>query len=217
MAQIPFWYDEAGGSPWDRLQLGKHVMPGVWSIEATCERDINVKKSKGKDGARMKDRGYQPASITLTGKLSTQEEWEALQRILPELHPRKKGGKRNQITAQHPALALMGLSEIYVKSIKAPTVADGVMTLPIEAIEYTAEPKKKLADFKIKWQQGSTVIEAPFTGVLADSPVGQFIDQQRDLEAGLEKLSHAPDKPEALHVESDPIFLKNFETYKQLH
>lgn len=220
MSSLPFWYDDKGGSEWDRFQLGKHVLPGAWKVECTCERDIEVKKSKGKDGARMDDHGYEPAAVTFTGQFTADADWQAMQKILPDLHPRKKGGPRSEMHAQHPTLAVMGVVNVYLKAIKAPVIDDrGILTLAIEAIEYVAPAptkKKKLTEFKLKFQQGSTVIEVPFNGVLAGSPVGAFIDASRNMEQGLEALSKAPDEPVPPEPHTDEHFLRDFDKYKQL-
>lgn len=140
MADLGYWDDPDG--PWDRLYLGGVAMPGAWKVEADCERDIEVKKSKGSDGANTTDHGYTPASITLVGTLWTAKQWVALQKVLPNLHPRQKGGPRHPVVAVHPALAVMNISTIYVKRMGAPSVGDrGECEFRIECVEWN-KPKK---------------------------------------------------------------------------
>jgi hypothetical protein len=142
MAEIPYWDTEDGS--WDRLYIDYILMPGVWKPTATCERDIDKKKSKGKDGARLTDHGYSPAEVRLEGRLVSREEWEELVQHLPMLHPRTSGGKRKPLPVEHPALALMGINHIYVKRIDAPSVeSDGTLVVPIDCYEWVVTPKKK--------------------------------------------------------------------------
>jgi hypothetical protein len=197
-ARIPWWYEDDDEHVWDRLQLGKHVMPGIWKVSCVCARDIDKKKGKGKDGAKIKDRGYDAAEVSFVGKLESKDDWQALQQILPDIHPRKKGGKRKDMTAAHPSLAVMGVTRIYVKSIKAPEIEDGIMEMTIEAIEFIPSPPKKIDDFPTVWQLGNTRIEVPFEGVLPISPVQQFLDETRAAE--MEKITakgyEPPPKPD---------------------
>lgn len=136
---IPHWEDAP--EEWDRLTIGSNVMPGVWDIDFSCRRGIDVKKSKGKDGARLKDEGYSPPIIELIGKIATREQWESLQSIIPTLHPKKKGEARKQYGIGHPKTRLLGISQVYITEVKAPSLVKGIMTIVLNAIEYVPVPK----------------------------------------------------------------------------
>jgi hypothetical protein len=140
--QLPYW-DDFEGDCWDTLALEGQVLPGVWSIEGECERDIDQKKSGGKDGARLTDKGYKPAEITLKGELSSRAHWRDIQEVLRKLHPRKKGGPSNPISADHPALAVMGIHMIYIKGIRPPEAEGGKLTLRFTAYEWIKPVAKK--------------------------------------------------------------------------
>lgn len=167
MAELNFW-DEPDG-PWDRLQLGNFHMPGAWTVTCECSRDIDVKKSKGKDGAHVQDHGYRPATIHLKGTIWEREQWKLLQTILPELHPRKKGGDRAPLNAEHPALAIMGVHTIYVHKIHAPEIGDKGLELDIECLEWTP-PKgvKKKPAGPINWSDAQKQANAHAGAVMRD-------------------------------------------------
>ena len=89
---IPHWEDSP--AEWDSLTLGAWVMPGVWTVDFSVRREMDVKKAVSTDGARLKDKGYQPPQLTLIGRIYGREEWDALQKIMPSIHPRRKGASR---------------------------------------------------------------------------------------------------------------------------
>lgn len=132
---------ESEGAPWDRLQLGTFVMPGVWEITGgECARQVDHKKTKDKDGARIKDLGLLPPRFTARGRMVSAEDWESLQQILPDINPRKKGGPKYPLSIFHPAVAVLGVSTIYVERIRPPEIHDGILEISIDMIEF-AEPK----------------------------------------------------------------------------
>jgi hypothetical protein len=55
---------------WDLLRLGGEVLPGVWSVEGSCERRLDVKARKGDDGALITDQGAENASIRFVGMIA---------------------------------------------------------------------------------------------------------------------------------------------------
>lgn len=146
MAQAsPHWIE----ADWDRLTIGSTVMPGVWSIEGSADRRVEVKAKKGEDGAVIKDQGYENAKLTLIGRLTTSEEHEQLQKALKEIHPRRKGAARDPLAIIHPAATLLGVDAVYVTSLAAVQLDNGVLTQRIEVLEFTPQPKP--APKKLMW------------------------------------------------------------------
>lgn len=138
MTQVsPHWSD----ADWDQLTLGSTLLPGIWTLEGSAERRIDVKPRKGQDGATLKDEGYQNAQVTLTGRLVNKEDHVALQKSLQEIHPRRKGSVRDPLAIVHPAVTALGISSVYVTSIALPQLENGVLTQVIEVLEYTPQPK----------------------------------------------------------------------------
>lgn len=135
-------WDDAD-APWDRLTLGVHVMPGIWEITSgQCERQVDHKKTRNKDGARIKDLGLLPPRFSARGKLCARTDWAKIQQIMPDIHPKKKGGIKFPLAIFHPAVALLGVTQIYVERVRAPEVRDGILELQIDMIEWTEEPKE---------------------------------------------------------------------------
>jgi len=130
-------------SDWDKLTIGTTVLPGVWSVDGSADRRIDVKPRKGQDGAVIKDEGYQNAKITLTGRMTTAEDYDALQVALKEIHPRRKGAARDPLSIVHPAITSLGVEAVYVTSIATPKIDNGICTQTIEVLEFTPQPKKK--------------------------------------------------------------------------
>lgn len=140
--ELAFW-DETKGACWDRLVLDGEALPGVWSVEGECEFELDKKKSKGKDGASVSNQGYVPAEIVLHGEIHNRKEWSEMQPVLRALHPRKKGGSKNPIKVEHPALAVMGIDTVFMRSIKPPEISDGKLTLRIGVVEWIRPVVKK--------------------------------------------------------------------------
>lgn len=147
---IQHWADSP--SLWNRLTLTPllasattqpttYILPGAWDVQFACRRKMDVKKAKGVDGARIKDEGYELPQLELIGKLVTREHWVELQKIIRVIHPRKKGGKRDTYSIEHPKTALLGINAVYITEIAAPRIERGVMSLTIRALEYVPAPK----------------------------------------------------------------------------
>lgn len=140
MSGLLHWDDPS--APWDRLQLGTFVMPGIWEITSgECARQVDHKKTKDKDGARIKDLGLLPPRFSARGRMVSPEDWDSLQQIIPDINPRKKGGPKFPLSIFHPAVALLGVNTIYVERIRPPELKDGVLEIQIDMIEF-AEPKE---------------------------------------------------------------------------
>jgi hypothetical protein len=140
---LAYWAD--GLSDWDELILGGVKWPGIWSVTgAGVSRKIDLKKSKGADQATLKDEGYKNAKLTATGVLHSAEQWQQLQQVLPDVHPRRQGGDRQPLQLIHPAANLLGIDSVYLTGIKVPTIdapKGGPLTIVLDFIEWTPKPK----------------------------------------------------------------------------
>lgn len=142
MPIAPHWDDIDG--VWDRVGLGEaQPLPGVWTVTGSVGRNLDVKTRPSQDTARIKNRGYRNAELTLVGRITTVEELNALETALAKIHPRRKGKREDALAITHPATALMGVKLVLVKTVNAPTLANGLMEIRIDVIEYVPQPKKK--------------------------------------------------------------------------
>jgi len=127
-------------------------MPGIWRVHAVAERELKIKRARGKDLGTLRDRGYIPAPVMMVGQVWTTEQWEELQLKLKDLHPSKPGGPRNSVGIQNPCAAFLGITSLYIRKIESPDVmANGKATIRIEGVQWTVKPKtvKKRREPKI--------------------------------------------------------------------
>ena len=144
---IPHWDDDA--ESWDKLEIGEWVMPGVWTVDFSLRREVDVKKAPSTDGASLTDKGYQPPLLTLRGRMVEREEWARLQEIMPRLHPKRKGSAREPYRIVHPKTLLAGIQTIYIHEIDAIDLDNGILTLELRAYEHEKPkpvPKPKIED-----------------------------------------------------------------------
>jgi hypothetical protein len=156
---------------WSVLRLGSLVMPGVWTVEGDTERALDIKKRKGDDGAKITDNGVINAEITLVGRIALEVRATArpfdnndaramrrgepieisdLRDLISDIHPRlnrKAPNENRPDRAQevyHPALDLMGVTAVYIRSIDFPTMDEsGIVWLRIRAVEWIPESKER--------------------------------------------------------------------------
>jgi hypothetical protein len=141
---LPYWDDRDDPLAWDTLILDGEIWPGVCEISgAGVSRKVDVKKGKGEDGATIKDEGYDLARLSITLTIYSEGDWVQLQRLLPTIHPRRKGGTRTPIEIVNPQCNLLGVSTIYIDKIsipKKPKSGDGLVELEMSAIEWVPDP-----------------------------------------------------------------------------
>jgi hypothetical protein len=125
---------------WDQVTLGPVKLPGIWTVEGEATLELEVKKTRGKDGARFRDNGYDPAELTLVGRMIERSDWNTMQSALKQIHPRL-GKPRNPLTLEHPAAAYLGVTTVYVKSVSTPRMEGGILTLEIDVLEWVEAPK----------------------------------------------------------------------------
>ena len=136
-------YPEDNGALWDRVVLGPHVLPGTWMITGSSKRRIDVKTTRGSDGARFRDQGYEPAPLTLVGKMVGATDWNEMVRIGKLLQPRKRGKAMEPLAADHPTFTYLGITNVLVREVFAPVVDGGQVTASISVLEWMPRPKPK--------------------------------------------------------------------------
>lgn len=142
---LDWWDDRDVPMSWDLLFLGGEQWPGICTIDGPgCTRKIDAQAEKGSDGATLKDEGYEPARFTISLQLTTRGQWEDLQRLLPAVHPRKKGGARFPTEICYPSVNLLGISQVYIDKIpipQKPSAEDCVMVFQMSCVEWFPSPK----------------------------------------------------------------------------
>lgn len=99
---ISIFWDESPDL-WDTLYLGGSPLPGLASVSATHGRKLDAKSAPGTNGARIVDKGYQPAKVDITLKLWTKEQLETWFRLAPTLTYRREPPRTSASAAQTKA------------------------------------------------------------------------------------------------------------------
>lgn len=158
MAAIPFWADFA--EAWDYCRLGEDILPGICEVSFENPRDVDKKKSKGKDGRTLTDNGSEGASGEIRVTIWTADQWDEWQTIRPKIDPRKAGALKYPISIVHPMAADAGVDVIYVKNIKAQQPKRGGTYVAVISVEQwfpAPKPTKtsNTPDEKARRYQGS--------------------------------------------------------------
>ncbi len=141
----PHWQDPAS-LDWDIMTIAGRAFPAIVTFRGGVEADLEVKKAKGADKATVKDNGFKLADITVTLRLTTEQAWNDLQDLIPEIYPRGPGKKRNAVEITHPAINVLGLTRFRVKRIDVPQVGTsgrdhGIGVVNISLLEWAPAPK----------------------------------------------------------------------------
>lgn len=140
MPAAPFWQDDYDS--WDRVSIAGQLMPGLAMVTGDISRKLDVKSVRGRDGARVKDGGYQPGKISIEIRINTREDFDALQPRLDAINPRQRGTARTPVDIAHPSLVLLGISSVYIEKIGAPKLDKDTLTVKIDALEWTPQPRR---------------------------------------------------------------------------
>jgi hypothetical protein len=154
-------------SPWQRVQLGAYLLPGIWEADAAPAIQIDVQKPKGYDGAALITRGYLVPRITLTGQIGTVQQWATLQQLWPAIWARpykvsantlvlggqgqiagvkqdvgQMEGQERALAVIHPGLNWAGIQALVLRRFSLPRQKGqvGIREIVIEAIEYVPVP-----------------------------------------------------------------------------
>ncbi len=144
MPSAPFW--ETSPDSWDQIAIAGTTLPGMVIVSGQgIARKIDVKSSPNRDGARIRDRGYDPARFDIEVIVWTERQFSDLLPILEGLQPKRRGGERQPVDVSHPALAMLGIRSMYVEGVGMPQVKSGKLHIPIKAIEWVTQPRERPA------------------------------------------------------------------------
>lgn len=140
---IPFWEDDYAS--WHTLYLADSIFLGKCEVDATISRKIESKSAAGSDGARIRDKGYEPGKVTLTLTLWEREHFTSLQGILPLINPRTHPAARVPFSIVHPQCAILGITDVYVEKLGTlKPSGDGLWTMSIECVEFTTPTRRNV-------------------------------------------------------------------------
>ena len=141
LTDVEYWDSDAW--QWDSCQLGDMILPGHVTVTGDVSRKLDVKSAPGSDGARITDKGYEPAKITIKCVMWLAGHKTQLQAALKYLHPRKKGKTRDAYAISHAATELMGIKSVYIEKISLPVPGSikGTKEITFTCVEWTQDSK----------------------------------------------------------------------------
>jgi hypothetical protein len=131
---------------WDSCALGDIILPGHVTVTGDVSRKLDVKSAPGSDGAKITDKGYEPAKITIKCVMWLAAHKDQLKAALKVLHPRKKGKSRDSYKIDHASTSLLGISYVYIEKISLPVPGSikGTKEITFSCIEWTQDSKKNV-------------------------------------------------------------------------
>jgi hypothetical protein len=142
MPSAPYWDDAP--EAWDQITIAGTTLPGQAIISGDgIGRKIDVKSGPGRDGAKIRDRGYEPARFDIECITWTKEQFNELLPIVEQLQPKRRGGNRDPVDVSHPSLSILGIRSMYIEKVGMPISKSGRFHVPIKAIEWVTQPRSR--------------------------------------------------------------------------
>ena len=134
---------------WDEFKLAGVLWTGGAKLSGDLlKRKLDSRHAAGRDGARIRDRGYDLAELTISLTLYEDAHFTQLAQIVSSMFPRgAETSRRLAWPIIHPALAFAGVTEVYGKTLGALDGPDERMqwTISIEVVEYRPEAQRSAA------------------------------------------------------------------------
>lgn len=127
---------------WDTLVIGSVRFRGTFEWGGDLiKRKLDHRHAAGRDGATVRDKGYDLAEIDLTLTVTNDDEWQDLQALVALVFPRAATPQgRNALTCAHPQLALAGISALYGTTLgPLSQIAPTKWVTTIKLVEYRAD------------------------------------------------------------------------------
>jgi hypothetical protein len=167
VANQPDWIDDP--KAWNGVTLGETTLPGIWVVSVEKSRDVDFKKSPGNDGGTDTDKGQNPATVRLTGRV-LRKDWPLWQQALPQIEPNRPGAFAAPLEIRNAEANSRGVTAVRVLKIssESPT-ARGAKTYTIECREWFAAPKKSKSKPKQNATLTDTTVKPNFFGAFSDA------------------------------------------------
>jgi hypothetical protein len=133
----------SGYSPWNSVNLGGTVLPGICEVSVRQKRRVQQKKAAGADGSTPTFIGLDPAEVSIRVRLWTAEQFNAFDNLRSVIFPRMNKGQPPALDIVHPLTAHYGIASIIVVSLDGPSPggATGEFSATLSCVEWAA-PKK---------------------------------------------------------------------------
>lgn len=142
---LPHWHDEP--EVWDTVFLGGVQMPGVAKVKVTRKRKIDKKSAKGKNKGKVTTQGTEPAEVSISLRMLSEEDKAALVTVMPLLEPvpdKETVTDKDALEIASYATNYRSISAIIIESLEGPELRDdGILYLDIKACEFDADSVTK--------------------------------------------------------------------------
>lgn len=139
-------WEAGGGEAWDHIVIAGIRFTGIVTIdgEGMKKRIARRRGAPGANGARLVDRGQEPAEMTITFKCWLSEHRDQLVRINDAVGPRtlQRATAADAIEIAHPALAFFGITQVYAERQGFPKPDGHYLTQEIKLLEYRPPPPR---------------------------------------------------------------------------
>lgn len=136
----------ANPAAWDELVIGGLRFRGTfrWGGDL-IKRKLDHRHAAGRDGARVRDKGYDLAELDLTLTMIDNDQWQDMLAIVALVFPRSATPTaRNAHGCTHPQLALAGISEIYGTAVGPVTEPSPTkFEIVLKFVEYRPEAQRR--------------------------------------------------------------------------
>jgi hypothetical protein len=165
LVSIPFWDAISDGyegplyspNPWETVVIDGYKLPGICKVTATSKQRIEIKKTKGKDGAKTILLGIDPSSVDIEIMIWTSVQLAELVKVLRAIWRRPSkaaNADREQpttadvtaqaaLTIETPACAMVNILSVVLEGVQPLVLQpDGTAKMKITAIQYIKPPAK---------------------------------------------------------------------------
>lgn len=123
---------------WDTVILAGVIFLGLAVVGGDALGvDLDVTKSSGRDGSRVRDKGVKPGKVKITLRFWDEVTWVSWDALLPVIDPRRQVGRRTPVDVSYPALTQRNVTRVYIETIGlVEWKDDGTGSVVVNAIEF---------------------------------------------------------------------------------
>lgn len=130
-----------GGSSWDRLVLGRWILPGVAKVNVSHTMTYDIVQPRGRQLAHVRPMGTNPRTINVELTVYDAESFDEMASILKELSSVSTGREVAPYQISHPSPNNMGIKEVVIQAINPgnPSSEEGWI-IQFDFLEFVQNP-----------------------------------------------------------------------------
>lgn len=145
---------------WDTVVFGGVAQtPGLCTVSVSKSQDVDIKKSKGSDGATVTPHGLMPAEVQIAITIWTPQQLVELNKLWALIMPKAGKSSGEAFDVSYPSLKTHGIKSVMVTRGEGLAPADKrARTFTIHCIEFAgAAVRKRKATKTLVEAKGSTL------------------------------------------------------------